>query len=66
MLEEEVQTSIHVDLLFFQLLTGTDYTAGWVPTELKETTFQTLLAHCALLKDRYEHNGHSYVLKANR
>lgn len=55
-----------VHLLSFQLLTGTNYTVGWIPTELKEATFQTLLAHCALLKDHYEHNGHSYVLNANR
>ncbi|TGZ50761.1 Protein transport protein Sec24B [Temnothorax longispinosus] len=48
------------------LLTGTNYTVGWVPTELKEATYRTLLAHCALLKDHYEHNGHSYVLNANR
>ncbi|XP_072745526.1 protein qui-1 [Anoplolepis gracilipes] len=50
---------------FLLLLTGTNYTVGWIPTELKEATFQTLLAHCAILKDHYEHNGNSYVLNAN-
>lgn len=62
----EMQRNNFVHLSSFQLLTGTNYSVGWIPTELKEATFQTLLAHYALLKDYYEHNGHSYVLNANR
>lgn len=53
-------------LLSFQLLVGAKYTTGWVPTELKEATFQALHAHCDVLKDYYDHNGDSYVLKASR
>ncbi|KAL0102258.1 hypothetical protein PUN28_018652 [Cardiocondyla obscurior] len=65
-LEEINASHRHSRGCFFLLLTGTNYTVGWVPTELKEATYRTLLAHCALLKDHYEHNGHSYVLNANR
>ncbi|XP_011694905.1 PREDICTED: uncharacterized protein LOC105454173 [Wasmannia auropunctata] len=65
-LEEISASHRHSRGCFLLLLTGTNYTVGWVPTELKEATYRTLLAHCALLKDHYEHNGHSYVLNANR
>ncbi|EFN73134.1 Uncharacterized WD repeat-containing protein alr3466 [Camponotus floridanus] len=64
-LEEINASHRHSRGCFLLLLTGTNYSVGWIPTELKEATFQTLLAHCALLKDYYEHNGHSYVLNAN-
>ncbi|XP_018400635.1 PREDICTED: NACHT domain- and WD repeat-containing protein 1 [Cyphomyrmex costatus] len=64
-LEEISASHRHSRGCFLLLLTGTNYTVGWVPTELKEATYRTLLAHCALLKDHYEHNGHSYVLNAN-
>lgn len=59
-----MQKSVH--LLSFQLLTGTNYTTGWIPTELKEVTFQTLLTHCTLLNDHYKCDGQSYILKATR
>lgn len=60
------ETALVAHLLSFQLLAGTKYTAGWVPTELKRATFQALHAHCAVLKDYYEHNGQSYILKTSR
>ncbi|XP_011344899.1 NACHT domain- and WD repeat-containing protein 1 isoform X3 [Ooceraea biroi] len=64
-LEEINASHRHSRGCFLLLLTGTNYSVGWVPTELGEATFQTLLARCALLTDHYEHNGHSYVLKAD-
>ncbi|EFN75451.1 Uncharacterized WD repeat-containing protein alr3466 [Harpegnathos saltator] len=64
-LEEISASHRHSRGCFLLLLAGTEYTAGWVPTELKKTTFQALHAHCVILEDYYEHNGQSYVLKAN-
>lgn len=49
-----------------QLLVGSDYTMGWVPTKLKEETFRALLTHNTHLEEYYEYNGHCYRLKADR
>ncbi|XP_034933773.1 NACHT domain- and WD repeat-containing protein 1 [Chelonus insularis] len=64
-LEEINASHRHSRGCFFLLLVGMDYNTGWVPTQLKEDIFHTLLTHSSSLSDYYQHKDHYYILKAN-
>lgn len=61
-----IRILIHRMFFDFQLLVGTGYNTGWVPTKFTEETYKALLTHCSFLEEYYTQKESSYVLKASR